>query len=66
MKDRNVRLDESLRTEDNAKGEDYLGLSEKANSNGLRELAGMWSEEDQSAFNAAVAPLAKIDANLWR
>lgn len=44
-----------------------LGLNPaKKPSNGLRELAGQWSEEDQRAFNAAVAPFAKIDADLWR
>lgn len=44
-----------------------LGLHPaKKTSNGLRELAGKWSEEDQRSFDVAVAPFAKIDADLWR
>lgn len=35
-------------------------------SNGLARLAGAWSEKDLRRFEKAVAPLEKIDAELWR
>jgi hypothetical protein len=44
-----------------------LGLKRSVpRSNGLRELAGRWSEADQRDFDAAVAPFDAIDADLWR
>jgi hypothetical protein len=33
--------------------------------NGLAELAGTWSEDDQRAFDAAIAPLEKADDEMW-
>jgi plasmid stability protein len=35
-------------------------------TNGLRELAGTWSEGDYRTFEAAVAPLGTVDEELWR
>ena len=34
-------------------------------SNGLADLAGTWSIEDQRQFDAAVAPLGAIDEDMW-
>lgn len=33
--------------------------------NGLAELAGTWSAEEQSTFDAAVAPLDRLDDDMW-
>ena len=35
-------------------------------SNGLKRLAGSWSEEDLERFEAAVAATQAIDEELWR
>ena len=43
-----------------------LGVAGSApRSNGLAELAGTWSAEDQRQFDAAVAPLGAIDDDMW-
>ena len=31
----------------------------------LDVLAGTWTDQDGEAFNAAIAPLEQIDADLW-
>ena len=52
--------------------EDALGVSEdwrrrwKGRSNGLRQMAGTWSEDEFRRFEEAVAPLGEIDGDLWR
>ena len=44
-----------------------LGLGPgRRRENGLRRLAGTWSEEDLSNFERAVAASEQIDAELWR
>lgn len=44
-----------------------LGVSRGApKSNGLRRLAGRWSEEEFREFQEAVAVTEQIDAELWR
>ncbi len=35
-------------------------------SNGLAELAGVWSDEELKAFDKAVAPFDRVDEELWR
>ena len=35
-------------------------------SNGLRRLAGGWSDDEFKNFQNAVAPLGKIDDELWK
>lgn len=35
-------------------------------SNGLRRLAGSWSEDDFRSFEQAVAPLSEVDEDLWK
>jgi hypothetical protein len=35
-------------------------------SNGLRRLSGTWSEEQREEFEAAVAVMEELDAELWR
>ena len=35
-------------------------------SNGLARLAGAWNEKDLRRFEKAVAPLERVDAELWR
>ena len=35
-------------------------------SNGLRRLAGSWSEDDFRRFEQAVAPLSEVDEDLWK
>ena len=35
-------------------------------SNGLRHLAGTWSEKQFQAFEQAVAPFGQVDEALWR
>ena len=45
--------------------EEALGFSEgEARSNGLRRLAGTWSEDEFQRFEEAVAPLGQIDRDL--
>lgn len=34
--------------------------------NGLRLLAGTWSEDEFKRFEEAVAPLGEIDGELWK
>lgn len=36
-----------------------------ARSNGLRHLAGAWSDEEYHAFEQAVAPFGEVDEALW-
>jgi hypothetical protein len=50
---------------------DLLGQSlgvgvERRRQNGLRRLAATWSEEDLVRFEAAVALLERVDAEVWR
>ncbi len=73
-----AELEAALRTEQGRSGrtleevvvellQSALGLKRgPARSNGLRDLAGSWSEEDKRLFDQAVAPFDKIDADLWR
>lgn len=35
-------------------------------SNGLRHLAGTWSDEEHQAFEHAVAPFGEVDEAMWR
>ena len=35
-------------------------------SNGLRHLAGRWSEAEYERFEQAVAPFGEIDEAMWR
>lgn len=37
-----------------------------ARSNGLRHLAGTWSDEEHHAFEQAVAPFGEVDEAMWR
>ena len=47
--------------------EEALGISGgKTRSNGLRRLAGTWSEDEFKGFEEAVAPLGEIDGELWK
>ncbi len=44
-----------------------LGVANAAvRSNGLRDLAGTWSEAEFKQFEQAVAPLGEIDEPMWR
>lgn len=44
-----------------------LGVpSVAARSNGLRHLAGTWSDEEYRAFQQAVAPFGEVDEAMWR
>ena len=44
-----------------------LGVpSQAVRSNGLRQLAGTWSEAEYKQFEHAVAPLGEIDEAMWR
>ena len=44
-----------------------LGVSSQAApSNGLRQLAGTWSEAEYKQFEQAVAPLGEVDETMWR
>jgi plasmid stability protein len=42
-----------------------LGLGGQPRSNGLRELAGTWSQEELEAFEEATAVFEQIDEELW-
>jgi hypothetical protein len=42
-----------------------VGVDASGRSNGLRKLAGTWSDAEQLAFEEAVAPFAQIDEELW-
>ncbi len=43
-----------------------LGLGASRRSNGLAQLAGTWSAEEQERFEAAIAVTEQIDEELWR
>lgn len=44
-----------------------LGVSEEAErGNGLRRLAGTWTEDEFREFEEAVRPFREIDEELWR
>ena len=44
-----------------------LGVPNQAlRSNGLRELAGTWSEAEYQQFEQAVAALGEVDEAMWR
>ena len=44
-----------------------LGVSEDAEwSNGLRRLAGTWTNDEFREFERAVRPFREIDEELWR
>ena len=44
-----------------------LGVQNAATrSNGLRQLAGTWSEAEYKQFEQAVAPFGEIDEAMWR
>ena len=73
-----VELTESLEREKRRRGaslnrtvpallSDALGISKPGpRSNGLRRLAGTWTEEEYSEFKEAVAPFEQIDDAIWR
>lgn len=47
--------------------QEALGVSEEAErSNGLRRLAGTWTEDEFREFEEAVRPFREIDEELWR
>ena len=47
--------------------QEALGVSTGRNrSNGLRRLAGSWSEDEFRNFEQAVAPFTEVDEDLWR
>ena len=46
--------------------EESLGVRGKTRSNGLRRLAGTWSEEEFRQFEERVATFNEIDEDLWR
>ena len=46
--------------------EESLGLGGRPRSNGLRDQAGTWSEEEFQRFEEAVAPFAEMDEDLWK
>lgn len=43
-----------------------LGLGLRRRSNGLAQLAGTWTAEEQESFEAAIAVTEQIDEELWR
>lgn len=44
-----------------------LGLGPRAKrQNGLRHLAGTWSDEQRARFESAVASTEQLDNELWR
>lgn len=44
-----------------------LGVPNQAvRSNGLRQLAGTWSEVEYRQFEQAVAPFGEVDEAMWR
>lgn len=43
-----------------------LGLADTPRSNGLRKLAGNWSEEEFQEFTEAVSSTEQIDEEIWR
>lgn len=47
--------------------QEALGVSDEAErSNGLRRLAGTWTEDEFREFEEAVRPFREIDEELWR
>lgn len=43
-----------------------LGVSDTpSRRNGLAELAGTWTAEEQRQFDAAVAPFETVDDDMW-
>jgi len=42
------------------------GLERRRPSNGLAELAGRWSADEQMAFDRSIAETEQIDPELWR
>lgn len=45
--------------------EESLGVGGKFRSNGLRRLAGNWSEDEFRELENAVARFGEIDGDLW-
>jgi hypothetical protein len=43
-----------------------LGLGSLSRSNGLREHAGTWTDEELAGFEEAVRVTEQVDAELWR
>ena len=44
-----------------------LGVaSSRSRQNGLRGLAGTWTEEEHAQFEEAIAATEQVDAELWR
>ena len=44
-----------------------LGLSNsRRRSNGLRRLAGNWTQAESRQFEEAIAPFGKIDEDMWK
>ena len=43
-----------------------LGVGAARRSNGLRELAGTWTDEEFARFEQAIAPTEQLDEELWR
>lgn len=43
-----------------------LGVGVPRRRNGLRRLAGTWSQEDLDRFESAIAPVEQVDAEVWR
>lgn len=43
-----------------------LGVADQARSNGLKRLAGNWSDDEFQEFQAATAPFAEVGDELWR
>ena len=47
--------------------QESLGVpSGRVRSNGLRRLAGSWSESEFRDFERAVAPFSNVDEDLWK
>ena len=47
--------------------QEALGMSNgRGRSNGLRRMAGSWSEDEFRRFETAVASFGEIDKELWR
>ena len=47
--------------------QEALGVGAGARrSNGLRRLAGSWSEDEFREFERAVAPFSEVDEDIWR
>ena len=46
--------------------EESLGVNGNIPSNGLRRLAGTWSEDTFTQFEDAVTPFSEVDSEIWR